>query len=70
MTKADILRVLDRLPMNTDIVFVASNRSLWSDIEECEVEPRAAFTATGSRGLVLLLTEGRAPSGYEDLERI
>jgi hypothetical protein len=45
--------------MNAEIMFVDAG---------LEFELRSAFTVTGPRGLVVLLTEGETPSGYDDIE--
>lgn len=68
MTKADILRVLERVPMNADVLFVAGPpESIWSGTET-EHEIKGAFTVTGMRGLTVLLTDGMVPRDYDDLE--
>ena len=70
MTKADILRVLERVPMNAELVFVAGASPSFSSEKEFEHEVSAAFTVTGMRGLTVLFTDGRTPCSheYEDLE--
>lgn len=72
MTKADILRVLSRVPMNAEVLFVAEPSPSFSAQEEFEHEVKAAFTVTGQRGLTVLLTDGRTPSWpeYADLESV
>jgi len=67
MTKADLLKVLARVPMNADVMFVRPTRAGEWDHEH---EFKAAFTVTGPRGLVVLLTEGRVPNDYEDVESV
>lgn len=70
MTKADILRVLDRVPMNAHVMFVAPPaHSLWVD-SEVEHEIKSAFTVVGMHGLTILLTDGMVPSDYSDLESV
>lgn len=70
MTKADILRTLQRVPMNAEVVFVAGASPSFSAQDEFEHEVGAAFTVTGTRGLTVILTDGRTPSSdeYRDLE--
>lgn len=70
MTKADILRKLERIPMNAEVVFVAGASPSFSAEEEFEHELGAAFTVTGVRGLTVILTDGRTPTSdeYVDLE--
>ena len=70
MTKADILRVLERVPMNAEVVFVAPPaESIWTD-SETEHEIKGAFTVTGMKGLTVLLTDGMVPGDYADLESV
>lgn len=66
MTKADILNILRRVPMNAEVMFVEPKpgRHGW----DLEHEVKAAFTVTGPRGLVVLLTDGGVPKDYEDVE--
>jgi len=71
MTKADILRVLDRVPMNAHVVFVAPpTDSIWVTDSELEHEIKGAFTVSGMRGLTVVLTDGMVPSDYDDLETV
>lgn len=72
MTKADILNILDRVPMNAEVVFVAGASPSFSAQEEFEHEVRQAFTVTGVHGLTVLLTDGRTPTSdeYADLESV
>lgn len=70
MTKADILRMLDRVPMNASVVFVSEPTPTWSSLDEFEHEVRAGFTVQGMRGLTVVLTDGRVPTAYEDVEGI
>jgi hypothetical protein len=72
MTKADILKVLSRVPMNAELVFVAEPSPAFSRLAEFEHQVRAAFTVTGTRGLTVLLTDGRTPTAeeYRDLESV
>lgn len=70
MTKADILRVLERVPMNAQVVFVAPPaETIWTD-SELEHEIKGAFTVTGMKGLTVVLTDGMVPSDYSDLESV
>lgn len=66
MTKADILKVLSRVPMNAEVMFVEPKAPHigW----DREHEFKAAFTVTGPKGLVVLLTDGRTPKDYDDVE--
>jgi glyoxylase-like metal-dependent hydrolase (beta-lactamase superfamily II) len=68
MTKADILRKLERVPMNAEVMFVAPASPSFSAQEEFEHEVGAAFTVTGMRGLTVLLTDGHTPSSEEYLD--
>lgn len=72
MTKADILRLLERVPMNASVLFVAESSPPFSGQDEFEHEVRAAFTVTGMRGLTVILTDGRTPTApeYADLESV
>lgn len=67
MTKAQLLDILKRVPMNAEVIFVEPTRAGEWDHEH---EFKAAFTVTGPKGLVVLLTEGRTPTDYEDVERV
>jgi hypothetical protein len=53
--------------MNADVVFVRPTRAGDWDHEH---ELKAAFTVTGPKGLVVLLTEGLTPTDYEDVESV
>jgi hypothetical protein len=68
MTKADILKLLARVPMNTEIVFVSEPAPSFHQ-GDVEHEVKAAFTTVGMKGLTVLLTDGRAPD-YDDLESL
>lgn len=71
MTKADLMRVLERVPMNAPVMFVdvAGEESMLGAPLDVEYEPRAAFTVMiPRRGLVVLLTEGQTPGDYVDQE--
>jgi hypothetical protein len=71
MTKADILKVLERVPMNASVVFVAPPaESIWTTDVESEHEIKAAFTVTGLRGLAVVLTDGMVPASYDDVESV
>lgn len=71
MTKADILRALERVPMNADVLFVAGPaESIWTTDTETEHEIKSAFTVVGTRGLTVLLTDGLVPTEYSDLESV
>lgn len=61
ITKADLLRILEKVPMNTPIVMDATGR---------EMTPTKAWTVTGRDGLCLVLTDGSTPSDYVDAEEI
>lgn len=66
MTKADLLRKLRNLPMNTPIVFVDAGK--WRD-DEFQLEH--AFTVTGPKGLCLVLAESPAAAHmYDDAEEV
>jgi hypothetical protein len=72
MTKAGILRLLERVPMNAEVLFVAEASPQFSAQDEFEHDIKAAFTVTGQRGLTVLLTDGRTPTWpeYADLESV
>lgn len=64
MTKADLLRALERFPMNGEIV--AATRV---DGTLHEIDLRHAFTVTGPKGLCLVLAETCQVAGhYPDAE--
>lgn len=69
MTKADILKVLDRVPMNAEVMFVEPARRPAHGWDK-EFEIKAAFSVTGHKGLVVLLTEGSTPNDYDDVESV
>lgn len=71
MTKADLMRVLERVPMNASVVFMAPPAvSIWTTDVESEHEINAAFTVTGLRGLAVVLTDGMVPVSYDDVESV
>lgn len=68
MTKADLLRILDRLPMNTQIAIGAVPNNYSENLAEDYVH--GAYTFTGLKGLTLILTDGVFVPEASDLESI
>lgn len=61
MTKADLLKALAGVPMNTPVVF---------QTEHDEHEMRRAYTGMGLYGFVLILTDGCEPPGELEPESV
>jgi hypothetical protein len=69
MTKADLLRKLESVPMNAPVVFYDRDTEQTGDPEHT---PRYAYTVTGRDGLCLILTETplQWSDGYDDAEEV
>lgn len=66
ITKADLLRALERVPMNAEI---AAATRVDGTLHELDI--LHAFTVTGRRGLTLVLAETCQVAGhYEDAETV
>jgi hypothetical protein len=61
MTKAELLRVLDKFPMNARVVF---------QTHDDEYRPTHAYQGMGLHGLVCILTEGSVPPVEQEPEQV
>lgn len=60
MTKAQLLKVLDRFPMNARVEFEIEGQPQ-AGHSSFATEPTRAFSCIGTHGLVLVLTDGVVP---------